>query len=73
MKEGFVWKALGLGPLVVNVLAPFLPKDLAIRALVARCLLDVCILLVMVVLGSSSVHQKNIYLWADSGTYSDTL
>lgn len=50
MKERFVWKALGLGPLVDNVL----PKDLAMRALVARCLLDVCILLllVMVVLGS---------------------
>lgn len=60
MKEGFAWKALGLEPLLDNVLPPFLPGDLAIRALVARCLLDVCILLlvVMVVLGSSSIHQK---------------
>lgn len=69
MKERFVWKALGLGPLVDNVLAPFLPKDLAVRALVARCLLDVCILLllVMVVLGSWAIHKKkkkkNIYIY----------
>lgn len=46
-----------------DVLAPFLPKALVIRDLVAGCLLDVYILLlVMVMLRSSSVHQKNKYI-----------
>lgn len=57
MKDSFVCKALGLEPRVINVLAPFLPKDLVPGALVATYLLDVYVLLmIMVVLGFLSVH-----------------
>lgn len=57
MKDSFVCKALGLEPRVINVLAPFLPKDLVPGALVATYLLDIYVLLmIMVVLGFLSVH-----------------
>lgn len=63
-EERVVWKALGLKSLVDNALAPCLPKGLAIRVLIAKCLWNVCILLVvMMVLTSSSFHFKKGRFW----------
>lgn len=63
-EERVVWKALGLKSLVDNVLAPCLPKGLVIRVLIAKCLWNVCILLVvMMILTSSSFHLKKGRFW----------